>query len=102
MGCQASKSSFRSRLSRVDDSIHVMLEQERRRQVAKNGEQPRLGYRPRSPLPHMKPMKLIICEEKEEEAEYSTPLLSQMKPMKKPIICEEEEKQAEDSKTEGI
>jgi hypothetical protein len=56
MGCQASKSTFDA--SRLDDSIHTMLERERR-QAAKNGKQ-LLGYRPRAPLPsQIKLTKLI-------------------------------------------
>jgi hypothetical protein len=78
MGCQASKSTFDT--SRLDDSIYIMLELERR-QAAKNGEQ-LLGYRPRGPLPsQIKLTKLI------KKVDLST----------RTIIIEESDYEAEDS-----
>jgi hypothetical protein len=78
MGCKASKSTFDT--SQLGDSIHTLLERERR-QAAKNGEQ-LPGYRPRAPLSsQIKLTKLIkkvdisphtiISEEVEEDTEDS-------------------------------
>ena len=62
MGCHASK-DFHA--NQVDDSIHAMLEREKRLAM-KRGEGVH-GYRPRDPHPLLVRKKIISCEEEDEE-----------------------------------
>ena len=51
MGCSASKEAVKiSALSRIDDSLHVMLEHDKK-VAAKRGEAPKTSYVPRAPHP---------------------------------------------------
>jgi hypothetical protein len=62
MGCQSSKyADFHA--DKVDDSIHAMLEREKR-SAQKNGEQPHT-YRPRDPHPLLLIRKVLTCEEED-------------------------------------
>lgn len=66
MGCNASKQAVKmSVLSRIDDSVHVMLEHDTK-MAARRGEQPR-GYVPRQPHPAFSPIQA-----REEEDDDTT------------------------------
>ena len=62
MGCTGSK----DRLQTVDDSVHVMLKHDKKRQQAK-GEQPH-GFVPRADHPLLKPRPIVAAEEPEDDA----------------------------------
>ena len=61
MGCTGSK----DRLQTVDDSVHVMLKGDKKRQQAK-GQQPH-GFVPRADHPLLKPRPIVAAEEPEDE-----------------------------------
>ena len=59
MGC--GQSHHDTRLQTVDDSVHVMLKHDKKRQQ-RNGEKPH-GYVPRAEHPLLKPKPLEVTEE---------------------------------------
>jgi hypothetical protein len=61
MGCGSSKDT---RLQTVDDSVHVMLKHDKKRQQQR-GEQPH-GYVPRAEHPLLKPKPIVATEEPED------------------------------------
>eukprot|EP00526_Cylindrotheca_closterium_P027845 CAMPEP_0113623620 /NCGR_PEP_ID=MMETSP0017_2-20120614/12155_1 /TAXON_ID=2856 /ORGANISM="Cylindrotheca closterium" /LENGTH=78 /DNA_ID=CAMNT_0000533583 /DNA_START=200 /DNA_END=436 /DNA_ORIENTATION=- /assembly_acc=CAM_ASM_000147 len=60
MGCSSSK----DRLQTVDDSVHVMLKHDKKRQQAK-GQQPH-GFVPRAEHPLLKPKPIVASEEPDD------------------------------------
>ena len=59
MGCGSSRAD--TKLQTVDDSVHVMLAHDKKRQIQK-GEQPH-GYVPRAEHPLLKPQNIQASEE---------------------------------------
>jgi hypothetical protein len=68
MGCGSSAHS--DRLQTVDDSVHVMLAHDKKRQKAK-GETP-VGYVPRAEHPLLKPSAVQAEEPSDEDGKANT------------------------------
>lgn len=81
MGCMGSKSSFGA----VDDSVHVMLQHDKK--MAKKNGQPTTGYVPRAEHPLLKKKPVVASEDDGGE-------------VKIPVREPEEEKQTQPPQSE--